>query len=76
MGNINEESPYYQLAYQYIRNISLLMWQVCNAVILFQKPSTDNILYYSTHENHFRKIQRKTHSTAKKPASASHYRYE
>ena len=23
MGNINEESPYYQLAYQYIRNISL-----------------------------------------------------
>jgi hypothetical protein len=59
IGNIDTESDYFKIAYKYIRNVSLI----------------EIILYFSTHENHFRKIQRKTHFSTKRIARSSHYRY-
>jgi hypothetical protein len=62
IGAIDQDNDYYKIAYKYIRNVS--HWKSCDWNNYFLKMKTEIILYL-THENHFRKIQRETHQSAK-----------
>jgi hypothetical protein len=55
----------FKIAYKYIRNVSLMDVEDLRWNNYFLRPKTEIILYFSTHENHFRKIQRKTHLSPK-----------
>jgi hypothetical protein len=65
IGNIDSESDFFKIAYKYIRNVSLWTSTIYDGTIIFLRPKTEIILYFSTHENHFRKIQGKTYISQK-----------
>jgi hypothetical protein len=58
IGSIDIESEYYKIAYKFIRNVSLIDVEDLRWNNYFLRPKTEIILYFSTHENHFRTIQR------------------
>jgi hypothetical protein len=65
IGDIDSESEFFKIAYKYIRKVSLIDVEALRWNNYFLRSTTENILYFSTHENNFRKIQRKTHLSAK-----------
>jgi hypothetical protein len=54
IGSIDIESEYYKIAYKFIRNVSLIDVEDLRWNNYFLRPKTEIILYFSTHENHFR----------------------
>jgi hypothetical protein len=57
IGNIDSESDFFKIAYKYIVTFPLWTSTIYDGTIIFLRPKTEIILYFSTHENHFRKIQ-------------------
>jgi hypothetical protein len=65
----------FKIAYNTSVRFRWSTWKPCDGTIIFWGPTTENILYFSTHENNFRKIQRKTHLSSTKDYPFAHYRY-